>query len=71
MIKGSRGEQFGQFSFGERPGSGAFLKNNAGEMVEVSDEDYGTWRSAKKAHYEKHGPLGDASLIGPNDIPRH
>ncbi len=43
--------------FGSKGGSGNFIKGPDGNFVEVSDEEYSSFRTKKKAFEEKHGRL--------------
>jgi hypothetical protein len=41
----------------ESPQYTAFI-NKGGKMTGVSDEEYNTWRTNRKAHQERYGHLG-------------
>lgn len=63
MAKGENtadhpGRQVGKHRFVPQPGSGNAVRDASGELIEVSDSDYDTWRTTRKEHTNRYGVLG-------------
>ena len=48
----------GRFLFTPQPGSGASVRDDSGEMFEVSEADYDAWRTDRKERQNRFGVLG-------------